>query len=213
MEQAHGGGTGGRFQSPLLREALLTLFEPDFSVFYMVLSQMGFLYRQEAAYPLGGSLPMALALEKRYKQLGGQVQYQARVEKILVENGRAVGVRFEDGSEAAGGCGHLGRRRVHHDLQAAGRKIHRREDPGAIRTLEAIPVDDLRGRWRQTDLPGLSLFGRRECVRAAQAGDHRRGRAHNAPDPHPQRRPGLCPGGEDRADLGDLHRPRILEGA
>ena len=54
-----------RFRRPLLREALLTLFEPDFSVFYMVLSQMGFLYRQEAAYPLGGSLPLALALEKR----------------------------------------------------------------------------------------------------------------------------------------------------
>jgi phytoene dehydrogenase-like protein len=65
----------------------------------MVLSQMGFLYRKEATYPLGGSLPLALTLEKRYKQLGGQVQYQARVEKILVEAGRAVGVRFEDGSE------------------------------------------------------------------------------------------------------------------
>ena len=88
-----------RFQSPLLRQALLTLYEPDFSVFYMVLSQMGFLYRKEAAYPLGGSLPLALALEKRYKQLGGQVQYQTRVEKILVENGKAVGVRLEDGTD------------------------------------------------------------------------------------------------------------------
>lgn len=88
-----------RFRSPLLREALLTLFEPDFSVFYMVLSQMGFLYRKEAAYPLGGSLPLALTLEKRYQQLGGQVQYQARVAQILVENGRAVGVRYEDGSK------------------------------------------------------------------------------------------------------------------
>jgi phytoene dehydrogenase-like protein len=88
----------GRFQSPLLRDALLILFEPDFSVFYMVLSQMGFMYRNQAAYPLGGSLPMALCLEKRYKQLGGQVRYQSRVEKILVEDGRAVGVQFEDGS-------------------------------------------------------------------------------------------------------------------
>lgn len=93
------GELAARFQSPLLREALLTLFEPDFSVFYMVLSQMGFLYRKEAAYPLGGSLPLALTLEKRYKQLGGRVQYRARVERILVENGRAVGVRFVDGSE------------------------------------------------------------------------------------------------------------------
>ena len=93
------GELAARFQSPLLREALLTLFEPDFSVFYMILSQMGFMYRKEAAYPLGGSLPMALTLEKRYKQLGGQVQYQSRVEKILVENGKAAGVRLDDGSE------------------------------------------------------------------------------------------------------------------
>ena len=57
------------------------------------------MHRHEAAYPLGGSLPLALTLEKRYRQLGGRVQYQTRVEKILVENGRAVGVRLEDGSE------------------------------------------------------------------------------------------------------------------
>jgi len=93
------GELAARFQSPLLREALLTLFEPDFSVFYMVLSQMGFMYRNQAAYPLGGSLPLALTLEKRYKQLGGRVQYQAQVEKILVKNGRAVGAQLAGGSE------------------------------------------------------------------------------------------------------------------
>ncbi len=88
-----------RFKSPLLRNALLYSFEPDFSVFYMILSQMGFMYRNQAAYPLGGSLPMALTLEKQYKKLGGRVKYQSRVEKILVEEGCAVGVQFEDGSE------------------------------------------------------------------------------------------------------------------
>ncbi len=96
------GELAARFQSPLLRQALLTLFEPDFSVFYMILSQMGFMYRNQAAYPLGGSLPMALTLEKRYKQLGGQVQYQTRVEKILVENDRAIGVLLEDGADRNG---------------------------------------------------------------------------------------------------------------
>ncbi|RPI83230.1 MAG: NAD(P)/FAD-dependent oxidoreductase [Chloroflexi bacterium] len=93
------GELAARFKSPLLREALLTVFEPDFSCFFMFFSQMGFMYRGQAGYPVGGSLPVALALEKRYKQLGGRVQYQANVEKILVENERAVGVRFEDGSE------------------------------------------------------------------------------------------------------------------
>jgi phytoene dehydrogenase-like protein len=93
------GELAGRFQSPLLRQALLTVWEPDFSVFYAILSQMGFMYKKQAGYPLGGSLPLALSLEKRYKRLGGQVKYQARVDKILVEDGRAVGIRLEDGSE------------------------------------------------------------------------------------------------------------------
>ncbi len=93
------GELAARFKSPLLRQALLHCSEPEFSVFYMLLSMLGFIYRKQGGYPLGGSLPMALALEKRYKQLGGQVRYQSRVEKILVENGRAVGVRLEDGCE------------------------------------------------------------------------------------------------------------------
>jgi len=93
------GELAARFQSSLIREALLTLFESDFSVFYMVLSQLGFMYRNQAAYPLGGSLPLALTLEKRYKQLGGQVQYQTQVEKILVENRCAVGVKLADGNQ------------------------------------------------------------------------------------------------------------------
>jgi phytoene dehydrogenase-like protein len=93
------GELAERFRSQLIREALNTLYGPEFSVFYMILSMLGFMYKGQAGYPIGGSLPLALTLEKRYKQLGGQVNYQTRVEKILVENGRAVGVQFEDGRE------------------------------------------------------------------------------------------------------------------
>jgi phytoene dehydrogenase-like protein len=93
------GELAARFQSQLIRDALNSVYEPDFSVFYMVLSTLGFLYKGHAGYPVGGSLPLALFLEKRYRTLGGQVKYQARVEKILVEYGKAVGVRFVDGTE------------------------------------------------------------------------------------------------------------------
>jgi phytoene dehydrogenase-like protein len=93
------GELAGRFRSQLIRDALNTVYAPEFSVFYMVLSTLGFMYKRQADYPVGGSLPLALTLEKRYKQLGGQVRYHAPVEKILVENGRAVGARLEDGSE------------------------------------------------------------------------------------------------------------------
>lgn len=88
-----------RFQSPLLREAFLSYWQADFSVFYMILSSLGFIQRKQAGYPLGGSLPLALCLENRYGQLGGTVQYRTRVNKILVEGSQAVGVQLEDGSE------------------------------------------------------------------------------------------------------------------
>jgi phytoene dehydrogenase-like protein len=51
------------------------------------------------SWPAGGSLPFALDIERRYRALGGEVHYRARVEKVLVEGSRAVGVRLADGSE------------------------------------------------------------------------------------------------------------------
>lgn len=46
-----------------------------------------------------GSLKFSLAIAKRYKALGGEIKYNQTVEKILVEKGRAVGVRMSDGEE------------------------------------------------------------------------------------------------------------------
>jgi phytoene dehydrogenase-like protein len=44
-------------------------------------------------------LALAQDIERRYRALGGEIHYQSRVEKILVENDRAVGVRLSDGAE------------------------------------------------------------------------------------------------------------------
>jgi len=41
----------------------------------------------------------AKSIERRYLALGGKVHYHSRVEKILVENDRAVGIKLVDGSE------------------------------------------------------------------------------------------------------------------
>jgi phytoene dehydrogenase-like protein len=54
---------------------------------------------KSAGYPLGGSLPFVRNIEKRFLALGGEIRYSARVEKILTEDHRAVGVRLADGSE------------------------------------------------------------------------------------------------------------------
>lgn len=55
-----------------------------------------------AAYPIGGSLPLSRAVEQRYLDLGGEVFYKSKVEKILIEDNKAVGVLLENGQEERG---------------------------------------------------------------------------------------------------------------
>ena len=88
-----------RIQDPFLRESFEAVFDlPDFPMLAVLMS-LGFMAAQNAGYPIGGSLHFAQAIEKRYLALGGQIHYQSRVSKILVENGNAVGLRLADGSE------------------------------------------------------------------------------------------------------------------
>ncbi|MFC1962735.1 phytoene desaturase family protein [Chloroflexota bacterium] len=88
-----------RFKNPFLREALpLTFNLPDFPMFGM-LTTLALLHQKTAGYPLGGSLKFALAIERHYRGLGGEIHYKSPVVKILVENDQAVGVQLADGSE------------------------------------------------------------------------------------------------------------------
>lgn len=90
-----------RFKDPLLREAFnFILFEkhPGFPVlpFYFQLAAQA---NRSAGVPEGGSLGLAHSIAERYGRLGGKVTYNAKVERILVEDDRAVGVRLADGTE------------------------------------------------------------------------------------------------------------------
>jgi phytoene dehydrogenase-like protein len=53
--------------------------------------------KRNAGYPVGGSLPFAMRLTRRFKELGGELMLKGRVKTIRVENGKAVGVDLEDG--------------------------------------------------------------------------------------------------------------------
>jgi phytoene dehydrogenase-like protein len=91
---------GKRFTDPFLRRAfpLMVYSIPSVSVFIHLLRHA---YGLSGAvqWPVGGALKFALSIENRYKSLGGEVAYNSKVVRILVENGRAVGVRLADGSE------------------------------------------------------------------------------------------------------------------
>ncbi|MFE9248887.1 phytoene desaturase family protein [Streptomyces sp. NPDC007088] len=89
-----------RFQDPLLREAFnFVLYEkhPNFPVLPTQF-QLASHANLSAGVPEGGSLGLARSMEGRYLRLGGRVSYNTKVEEILVEEDRAVGVRLSDGS-------------------------------------------------------------------------------------------------------------------
>jgi phytoene dehydrogenase-like protein len=92
-----------KFKSSLIREALISMVM-GLSGFPAIgiLMMLSYMSDRNAGYPLGGSLPFAQNIEKRYQALGGKIRYKSRVEKILVEDDRAVGVRLKNGSEFRG---------------------------------------------------------------------------------------------------------------
>ncbi len=87
------------FKSPLLRKLFVEALDwhdmPAIFIFW-TLALMG---SRKAGYPVGGSTGLIESIVKKYMELGGEINYRHRVEKIIVENGRAVGVRMSDGTE------------------------------------------------------------------------------------------------------------------
>ncbi len=86
------------FHDPWLREVIRNLFLPEAPAWFIPML-LGMLANGQMGLLEGGSLNFVLPIEKRYKDLGGQITYKATVEEILVENGRAVGIRLADGSK------------------------------------------------------------------------------------------------------------------
>jgi len=85
---------GDKFRDPFLRKAVAQMFSWEEAPVMMGMMLLAYMYKGNAGYPVGASLAFAKALEKRYIDLGGVIHYQSQVEKILTEDGRAVGVRL-----------------------------------------------------------------------------------------------------------------------
>lgn len=83
-----------RFKDPFLQQAVRQMFSWDEAPVMMGMSLLAYMHTGNAGFPAGGSLAFARAIEKRFLDLGGEIYYKGQVEKILVENNRAVGVRL-----------------------------------------------------------------------------------------------------------------------
>ena len=88
-----------RFSDPFLREVFPLIIDINDFPMVALLFTLAVMHKRDAGYPIGGSLAFARAIERRYLDLGGEIHYKSRVEKILVENDHAIGVRLTDGTE------------------------------------------------------------------------------------------------------------------
>jgi phytoene dehydrogenase-like protein len=86
------------FTDHFVRDALRSFGDmPDLPALGAIMP-LAWMHARDAGYPIGGSLALAEAIAARYLELGGTITYGARIERILVEDGRAVGVRLRDGT-------------------------------------------------------------------------------------------------------------------
>jgi len=83
-----------KFKDPFLRRAVAQMFSWEEAPVMMGMMLLAYMHTGNAGFPSGGSLAFARTIEERYLQSGGEIVYKAQVEKILVENDRAVGVRL-----------------------------------------------------------------------------------------------------------------------
>lgn len=89
-----------RFFNPFLRKAfaLLVYSNPDGPLFFHFMRHAAGL-NGDLQWPIGGAAVFAKSIESHYLSSGGKIHYGSRVEKILVENDKAVGIKLTDGSE------------------------------------------------------------------------------------------------------------------
>jgi phytoene dehydrogenase-like protein len=89
-----------QFSDPFLKKAFAQLIysNPEAPLFFHLMRHAGGL-NGDIRWPAGGAGSFARSIAERYLALGGEIRYRIRVEKILVEDDKAVGVRLADGSE------------------------------------------------------------------------------------------------------------------
>lgn len=89
-----------RFSDPFLKRAFSTIqYDIEEVPVLVPMIFLSMLSVGDAGWPIGGSAALSRNIEKRYLGLGGEIYYNSKVKKIIVEKDVAKGVQLEDGSE------------------------------------------------------------------------------------------------------------------
>jgi phytoene dehydrogenase-like protein len=86
-----------KLKNPFLKEAFQLLFDGANLPLLIHTIPLAFQDLKGAGYPIGGSTGFEIKIEEKYKSLGGIINFNSRVEKILTKNDTAVGLKLEDG--------------------------------------------------------------------------------------------------------------------
>ncbi len=87
-----------RFKNSSMRTMFKQIFpHHDHFAVMAPMVPLGWMHYKNAGYPRGGSATIGKLCEERYRSLGGTVEYNKPVEKILFKNSNAVGVVCENG--------------------------------------------------------------------------------------------------------------------
>lgn len=86
------------FKNEFLQHFLEKIYSDENFSAIAFLMMLSLFKDNNAGYPAGGSLNFVLRVVNKYLELGGTLSAGKRVKKILIEDGKAVGVELDDGT-------------------------------------------------------------------------------------------------------------------
>lgn len=84
----------GEFKSPVIRQLLACVFPIEMPV-YTMFYNLGIRTSGDGGWPVGGSLEFVKRMQQRFEDLGGTVLLNTTVDKIIIKDGKAIGVKLE----------------------------------------------------------------------------------------------------------------------
>jgi len=81
-------------RNPIFKSILFRLMAPQYSFFALVM-MLETRMSGNAGYPIGGAYDVIGRMEALYRELGGKINFSSRVDKIIVNNGRANGLEVK----------------------------------------------------------------------------------------------------------------------
>lgn len=87
-----------KFRNQELRHAFEVAFLGYSTLFYTIMTLV-WRHKKALGYPKGGAIHIAGLMEKRYKQVGGNVNFNSKIAKIIVEDNNAKGIELENGEK------------------------------------------------------------------------------------------------------------------